>query len=92
MPISSDSIRFHKAPALLTETVYGLPELHDITADQSIVGNPGCFAVSCILGLAPAVAAGIIDTKSIIADCKTGVSGAGKNRMRHFTTRTATTT
>ena len=79
----------HKAPALLNDTVYGLPELHDITSDQSIVGNPGCFAVSCIMGLAPAVAAGIIDTKSIIADCKTGVSGAGKkpNAAFHYPNR-----
>ena len=79
----------HKAPALLTETVYGLPELHEIDSNQSIVGNPGCFAVSCILGLAPAVAAGIIDTKSIICDCKTGVSGAGKkpNPAFHYPNR-----
>ncbi|VGO20186.1 N-acetyl-gamma-glutamyl-phosphate reductase [Pontiella sulfatireligans] len=74
----------HKAPALLTETVYGLPELHEIDANQMLVGNPGCFAVSCILGLAPAVNAGIIDTKSIICDCKTGVSGAGKKPSAAF--------
>ncbi|MBN2164048.1 MAG: N-acetyl-gamma-glutamyl-phosphate reductase [Pontiellaceae bacterium] len=79
----------HKTPALLNETVYGLAELHDITSTQSIVGNPGCFAVSCILGLAPAVDAGIIDTKSIICDCKTGVSGAGKkpNAAFHYPNR-----
>ncbi len=74
----------HLAPALLNETVYGLPELHDITPDQAVVGNPGCFAVSCILGLAPAVEAGIIDPKSIICDCKTGVSGAGKKPNATF--------
>ena len=74
----------HKAPALLTETVYGLPELHEIGDSQMLVGNPGCFAVSCILGLAPAVAAGIIDLKSIICDCKTGVSGAGKKPSAAF--------
>ena len=74
----------HKSPALLTETVYGLPELHDIGNTQMLVGNPGCFAVSCILGLAPAVAAGIIDLKSIICDCKTGVSGAGKKPHAAF--------
>ena len=74
----------HKAPELLLETVYGLPELHDIGADQRLVGNPGCFAVSCILGLAPAVASGIIDVKSIICDCKTGVSGAGKKPNAAF--------
>ncbi len=62
----------HKAPALLNDTVYGLPELHDITSDQSIVGNPGCFAVSCIVGLAPAVKEGLLTPNSIICDCKTG--------------------
>ncbi|MBN2704124.1 MAG: N-acetyl-gamma-glutamyl-phosphate reductase [Pontiellaceae bacterium] len=79
----------HKAPALLNETVYGLPELHDITTEQTIVGNPGCFAVSCILGLAPAVEAGAIDPKSIICDGKTGVSGAGKkpNATFHYPNR-----
>ncbi len=79
----------HKAPALLTETVYGMPELHDVTKEQTVVGNPGCFAVSCILGLAPAVESGIIDLKSIICDCKTGVSGAGKkpNPAFHYPNR-----
>ncbi len=79
----------HKAPALLMETVYGLPELHDIDDTQQLVGNPGCFAVSCALGLAPAVAAGCIDVKSIICDCKTGVSGAGKkpNAAFHYPNR-----
>lgn len=79
----------HKAPDLLDKTVYGLPELHEITDAQTLVGNPGCFAVSCILGLAPAVAAGVIDTKSIICDCKTGVSGAGKkpNAAFHYPNR-----
>ena len=79
----------HKDPALLTETVYGLPELHEIDNSQMLVGNPGCFAVSCILGLAPAVAAGIINTRSVICDCKTGVSGAGKkpNATFHYPAR-----
>jgi len=81
-PIGLDTV--HKTPALLTETVYGLPELHDIGETQMLVGNPGCFAVSCILGLAPAVATGLIDLKSIICDCKTGVSGAGKKPNATF--------
>jgi len=81
-PIGLDTA--HKNPALLTETVYGLPELHDIDESQMLVGNPGCFAVSCILGLAPAVDAGLIDLKSIICDCKTGVSGAGKKPNAAF--------
>ncbi|MDF7822538.1 N-acetyl-gamma-glutamyl-phosphate reductase [Pontiellaceae bacterium B12227] len=79
----------HKSPDLLEGTEYGLAELHDINESNNLVGNPGCFAVSCILGLAPAVAAGIIDPKSIIADCKTGVSGAGKkpNAAFHYPNR-----
>jgi N-acetyl-gamma-glutamyl-phosphate reductase len=79
----------HKDPALLTETVYGLPELHEIGDTQMLVGNPGCFAVSCILGLAPAVKNGLIDLATIICDCKTGVSGAGKkpNAAFHYPNR-----
>ncbi len=79
----------HKSPALLAGTEYGLPELHNINESNTLVGNPGCFAVSCLLGLAPAVVAGVIDPKSIIADCKTGVSGAGKkpNAAFHYPNR-----
>lgn len=70
----------HAAPQLLPESVYGLAELHREDIKQSnLVGNPGCFAVSCILGLSPAVKAGLIHTQTIICDAKTGVSGAGKN-------------
>ena len=76
----------HASAGLLKETVYGLPELHRsaISGDITIVGNPGCFAVSCILGLAPAVAAGTVDIGSIICDCKTGISGAGKKPSPFF--------
>lgn len=70
----------HASPSLLPQSVYGLAELHrNEIAKSSVVGNPGCFAVSCILGLAPAVKGAIIDTDTIICDAKTGVSGAGKN-------------
>jgi len=76
----------HAAPHLLTEAVYGLAELHrsELNGKTKIVGNPGCFAVSCILGLAPAVKKGIIRLNSIICDCKTGVSGAGKKPNAGF--------
>ncbi len=81
----------HTAPQLLPESVYGLAELHrdQLTPGTKLVGNPGCFAVSCILGLAPAVAREWIDPGSIICDCKTGVSGAGKklNPAFHFPAR-----
>ena len=71
----------HAAPELLTQAVYGLTELHRdeiVTGNTAIVGNPGCFAVSCILGLAPAVKSSVIAADSIVCDCKTGISGAGK--------------
>jgi N-acetyl-gamma-glutamyl-phosphate reductase len=81
----------HLAPELLPDAVYGLTELHrnDIQNTTRLIGNPGCFAVSCILGLAPAIKGNLIDRKSLICDCKTGVSGAGKklNASFHFSAR-----
>ena len=75
----------HASPELLSDSVYGLAELHrDQIGGTNIVGNPGCFAVSCILGLAPAIDESIIDTDTIICDAKTGVSGAGKNPSPAF--------
>ena len=69
----------HAAPQLLGGNAYGLAELHRAAIRQArVVGNPGCFAVSCILGLAPAVQSGLVEPFSVICDCKTGVSGAGK--------------
>jgi N-acetyl-gamma-glutamyl-phosphate reductase len=68
----------HAAAELLSGSVYGLAELHRAEiAKASLVGNPGCFAVSAILGAAPAVREGLVDTETIICDAKTGVSGAG---------------
>ncbi|RLB44328.1 MAG: N-acetyl-gamma-glutamyl-phosphate reductase [Deltaproteobacteria bacterium] len=80
----------HKAPELLPSAVYGLPELHREDISRSnLVGNPGCFAVSCILGLAPAVKDHLIEPQTIVCDAKTGVSGAGKNPnpMFHYPAR-----
>jgi N-acetyl-gamma-glutamyl-phosphate reductase len=81
----------HADEALLDESVYGLPELRraDLHPERRVVGNTGCFAIGCILGLAPAVKAGLVAADSIICDCKTGVSGAGKkpNPGFHFPAR-----
>ncbi|MBN1103598.1 MAG: N-acetyl-gamma-glutamyl-phosphate reductase [Deltaproteobacteria bacterium] len=80
----------HASPDLLPRSVYGLAELHrKEIAGSDLVGNPGCFAVSCILGLAPALKSGLIETGSIICDAKTGVSGAGKtpNPTFHYPAR-----
>ena len=76
----------HAAPELLESSVYGIAELHraELTTSTSVVGNPGCFAVSCILGLSPAVKNGLINPDFIVCDCKTGVSGAGKNPAPTF--------
>jgi N-acetyl-gamma-glutamyl-phosphate reductase len=62
------------------QAVYGLPELAaDKIRNASLIANPGCYATSVILGLAPLVHAGVIDrTKGIVSDSKSGVSGAGK--------------
>jgi N-acetyl-gamma-glutamyl-phosphate reductase len=70
----------HLAADVIKESVYGLPELfHAQIKNARIIGNPGCFAVSMILGLLPAVESGIAAPGTIICDGKTGVSGAGKN-------------
>ena len=69
----------HPDPTFLEEAVYGLTELHrkDVKASR-LVANPGCYPTSAILGLAPAVAEGII-TRDIIVDSKSGVSGGGRS-------------
>ena len=67
--------------AALTETaVYGLPELHrERLLDAQLVANPGCYATSIILALAPLVGAGLVDRgHGIICDSKSGASGAGR--------------
>lgn len=80
----------HATPELLGKNAYGLAELHREEIKQApVVGNPGCFACSCILGLAPAAKAQLFDPMSVICDCKTGVSGAGKKlaATHHFPSR-----
>ena len=69
------------AEAVQHEAIYGSPELHspDI-ATARLVANPGCYATSIILGLAPLLRANMVDLSAgIIADAKSGVSGAGKS-------------
>jgi N-acetyl-gamma-glutamyl-phosphate reductase len=69
----------HPAPELLREAVFGLPELHAREiADARLIAVPGCYSTAAILGLAPAVAAGLI-TSDVIVDAKSGVSGAGRS-------------
>jgi N-acetyl-gamma-glutamyl-phosphate reductase len=74
--------------ALLQEAVYGLPELYaDALPKARLVANPGCYPTSVILGLRPLMDAGWIDMRrGVVCDCKSGVSGAGKDPKRetHF--------
>jgi N-acetyl-gamma-glutamyl-phosphate reductase len=76
------------AAELTEKAVYGLPELSsDRIPDATLVANPGCYATSVILALAPLLKAGVVDRKrGIISDSKSGVSGAGKepNSRTHF--------
>lgn len=70
----------HACPDLLAEAVYGLPELNRSAISQArLVANPGCYPTATTLGLLPLVREdGLIDRSHIIADCKSGVSGAGR--------------
>jgi len=69
----------HACPDLLAESVYGLPEVNrEAIRGARIVGNPGCYPTAVQLGFLPLVEAGLVDTRSLIADCKSGVSGAGR--------------
>jgi N-acetyl-gamma-glutamyl-phosphate reductase len=69
----------HKTPNLLKEAVYGLPELYrEKIRTARLVANPGCYPTSVILASAPLLSAGLIDPASIIADSKSGVTGAGR--------------
>ena len=70
------------------QAVYGMPELHRARiAGARLIANPGCYATSIILPLRPLVAAGLVDLKrGVVADAKSGVSGAGKapSAKTHF--------
>ncbi len=70
----------HSCPEILTQAVYGLPEKnYSLIEKANIIGNPGCFAISMILGLLPAAESGLLLSDTIVCDGKTGVSGAGIN-------------
>ena len=69
----------HTQHAILAEAVYGLPELYaPKIAKARLVANPGCYPTASILGLYPALKAGLIRTEDIVIDAKSGTSGAGR--------------
>ena len=69
----------HAAPELLSRAVYGLPEVNrEKIRGAQLVANPGCYPTAVQLGLLPLVETGSVDIAHLIADAKSGVSGAGK--------------
>ncbi|HDL90025.1 MAG TPA: N-acetyl-gamma-glutamyl-phosphate reductase [Thermodesulforhabdus norvegica] len=69
----------HDCPHLLREAVYGLPELYrKEIAGAKLVANPGCYPTSVILAAAPLLQRGLVKSDNIIADSKSGVTGAGR--------------
>lgn len=75
----------HAAPELVAEAVYGLPEVNrEAIRKARLVANPGCYPTAAQLGVLPLVEAGCVDTDTLIADCKSGVSGAGRKAETHI--------
>jgi N-acetyl-gamma-glutamyl-phosphate reductase len=70
----------HSCPDVLSEAVYGIPELNrENIKSAKVIGNPGCYPTTVLLGLAPLLEKGYIDFSApIVADAKSGVSGAGR--------------
>ena len=75
----------HAAPELLSEAIYGLPEVNrDAIRTARLVANPGCFPTATQLGFLPLVESGCVDLGHLIADTKSGVSGAGRKVETHI--------
>lgn len=69
----------HSAPELVAEAVYGLPEVNRAAIREArLIANPGCYPTAVQLGFLPLVEQGIVDLDHLIADAKSGVSGAGR--------------
>jgi N-acetyl-gamma-glutamyl-phosphate reductase len=74
----------HACPELLPEAVYGLPEVNRVRIREArLVANPGCYPTAVQLGLLPLIEAGLVDLDHLIADAKSGVSGAGRKAETH---------
>ena len=69
----------HPAPALLSQSVYGMPELYrHLIVSAKLIASPGCYPTSIILPLAPLLKANLVDPASIVVSSMSGVSGAGR--------------
>ena len=74
----------HACPDLIPQAVYGLPEINREKIKQAqLVANPGCYPTAVQLGFLPLIEAGVVDTAHLIADAKSGVSGAGRKAEVH---------
>jgi N-acetyl-gamma-glutamyl-phosphate reductase len=75
----------HASPELLAQAAYGLPEVHrEKIKHARLVANPGCYPTAVQLGLLPLVESGAVDLDHLIADAKSGVSGAGRKTEEHL--------
>lgn len=75
----------HACPELLDDAVYGMPEINRAEiAGARLVASPGCYPTAVVLGLLPLLEAGAVSLDGLIADAKTGVSGAGKTLKTPF--------
>jgi N-acetyl-gamma-glutamyl-phosphate reductase len=75
----------HACPELVAEAVYALPEINrDEIRKARVIANPGCYPTAVQLGFLPLVEAGCIDLGHLIADAKSGVSGAGRKAETHI--------
>lgn len=69
----------HACPEVLSEAVYGMPEINrEQISKARIIANPGCYPTAVTLGFLPLIEQGLIDDQRLIADAKSGVSGAGR--------------
>lgn len=74
----------HACPEVLKGAVYGLPEVNrEQVRSAQLVANPGCYPTAVQLGFIPLIEAGVVDRASLIADAKSGVSGAGRKAEVH---------
>lgn len=74
----------HVCPDLVAEAVYGLPEINrDKIKSARLIANPGCYPTAVQLGFLPLLDAGVVDVQHLIADAKSGVSGAGRKAETH---------
>jgi N-acetyl-gamma-glutamyl-phosphate reductase len=75
----------HACPEWIDKAVYGLPEMNrEQIRSARLVANPGCYPTAVQLGFMPLLKSGLLETSSLIADAKSGVSGAGRKAETHI--------